>query len=105
MQKSKEALVTTDWSPEQNFVMLSPLLLSEVSDGGILIPGVAYRKTGRGVVIKVGPQVDEKRFQIGKTECFFPQNTEYDVVVNDSLDTHIYLLRDSDVIMTRPFSS
>lgn len=88
----------TDWQPNSNYLMLEPILLPEVSEGGIILPGDVYRKTNRGLVMKQGPSVDPASpFRPG-VEVFFPANTDYTIEVEGA---SVYLVRETDIIMFR----
>lgn len=80
--------------------MLSPILLPEKTEGGIIRPDGIYRKTNRGVVIKKGPACASILIDLG-TECFFPSNHEFEVEIDQARGWVVYLVRETDIIMYR----
>lgn len=90
---------TKGWKVEGEMLMLSPILTEEISKGGIYIPSTAYRKTQRGIVIQKGPTASQG-IPLG-AEVFFPQNTEWELVIDEDTKQTIYLVKESDVLMWR----
>lgn len=99
--------IDINWNPCGDFLMLLPELLPDKTAGGIILPDGVYRKTCRGRIIKMGPDITGdmlNRFTIGD-EVFFPQNTDFEICVNEELDIRVYLVHVSDVIMSRTVST
>jgi len=92
------------WEPTGEYLMLSPILLPKETEGGIILPDMMYRKTCRGTVIKKGPQCSDD-FICGETECFFPQNVDFEICVDEARKLNVYIVRQSDVIMRRNIST
>lgn len=90
----------TNWEPTNDFIMLIPIELNPITPGGIHLPDSVYKKVFRGFVIKKGPNTTD-RIQLGH-EVFFPQNVEYDVNISESEEKRVYLVREQDIIMSRP---
>jgi chaperonin GroES len=53
------------WNPIGNLIVLRPVTQSEKTQGGVLIPETARKLIDEGVVVEMGPKVDQSLFPNG----------------------------------------
>lgn len=90
----------TSWQPEPGWLFLLPSRSSGITEGNILLPESAIKKSNSGICFLQGHIAGEKPDQYLDKECLFPQHTEYKVIDTDT-GYEIYILPADKVIMTR----
>ncbi|HEX3456634.1 MAG TPA: hypothetical protein VHR97_01650 [Candidatus Baltobacteraceae bacterium] len=53
------------FNPTANQVVLRPLTQAEQTQGGVFLPETAQKLLDEGIVVELGPQVDQSRFVNG----------------------------------------
>jgi co-chaperonin GroES (HSP10) len=79
--------------PKNNYLLLQAMQENGISKGGILIPEAHIKALDQGIILEMGPNVNDDQFTVGEI-VMFPKHTAF-IVKTD--ETDFYMVLDSDI--------
>lgn len=92
----------SDWIPKPGWLMLTPVILPDKTEAGLILPESATVKSTSGIVVKLGGYdiSEEDVDKLFGKEVFFAQHDAYKINDTDT-GAMLYILHHSKVIMWR----